>query len=152
MKGAFVGSLARPMPLAENQRKHSDCAPRRRAVPLALPSRPNERWSLNSVNDAFTDGRRFRTLAVVRSSPANARAYPSILPCLGNDLPMTWTVSWPDAEPRAIVSKNTAEMNNMTILKCGQETKVEGHQTPRQGDAGFAEGECLVYRGFGVRL
>lgn len=28
--------------------------------PLALPSRPNERWSLDFVSDAFTDGRRFR--------------------------------------------------------------------------------------------
>ena len=28
--------------------------------PLALPSRPGERWSLDFVSDAFTDGRRFR--------------------------------------------------------------------------------------------
>ena len=28
--------------------------------PPALPSRPNERWSLDFVSDAFTDGRRFR--------------------------------------------------------------------------------------------
>jgi putative transposase len=33
--------------------------------PLALPSRPGERWSLDFVSDAFTDGRRFRVLAVV---------------------------------------------------------------------------------------
>ena len=33
--------------------------------PLALPSHPNERWSLDFVSDAFTDGRRFRVLAVV---------------------------------------------------------------------------------------
>ncbi|CUX54117.1 Integrase family protein (fragment) [Agrobacterium deltaense Zutra 3/1] len=33
--------------------------------PLALPSRPGERWSLDFVSDAFTDGRRFRILAVV---------------------------------------------------------------------------------------
>ena len=33
--------------------------------PLALPSRPNECWSLDFVSDAFTDGRRFRVLAVV---------------------------------------------------------------------------------------
>ena len=33
--------------------------------PLALPSRPNERWSLDFVSDAFTDGRRFRVLAVI---------------------------------------------------------------------------------------
>lgn len=41
-------------------------------APLALPSRPNERWSLDCVSDTFTDGRRFRTLAVIddwHSSP-----------------------------------------------------------------------------------
>ncbi len=32
---------------------------------IALPSRANERWSLDFVSDAFTDGRRFRVLAVV---------------------------------------------------------------------------------------
>jgi putative transposase len=34
-------------------------------APLALPSRPNERWLLDFVSDTFTDGRRFRALAVV---------------------------------------------------------------------------------------
>ena len=34
-------------------------------APMVLPSRPNERWSLDFVSDSFTDGRRFRILAVV---------------------------------------------------------------------------------------
>ncbi len=34
-------------------------------APLELPSGPNERWSLDFVSDAFTDGRRFRILAIV---------------------------------------------------------------------------------------
>ena len=34
-------------------------------APIALPSRPNERWSLDFVSDSFTDGRRFRILAIV---------------------------------------------------------------------------------------
>jgi putative transposase len=34
-------------------------------APLSLPSGPNERWSLDFVSDSFTDGRRFRALAVV---------------------------------------------------------------------------------------
>ena len=34
-------------------------------APIELPSRPNERWSLDFVSDSFTDGRRFRILAVV---------------------------------------------------------------------------------------
>jgi putative transposase len=34
-------------------------------APLAVPQGPNQRWSLDFVSDAFTDGRRFRILAVV---------------------------------------------------------------------------------------
>lgn len=33
--------------------------------PMLVPTRPNERWSLDFVSDAFTDGRRFRVLAIV---------------------------------------------------------------------------------------
>ena len=33
--------------------------------PLALPQGPNQRWSLNFVADSFSEGRRFRILAVV---------------------------------------------------------------------------------------
>jgi putative transposase len=33
--------------------------------PMVLPSRINERWSLDFVSDAFTDGRRFRVLTVI---------------------------------------------------------------------------------------
>ena len=33
--------------------------------PMLVPEQPNERWSLDFVSDAFTDGRRFRVLAIV---------------------------------------------------------------------------------------
>lgn len=33
--------------------------------PLALPARPNERWSLDFVSDTLNDGRRFRVMTVV---------------------------------------------------------------------------------------
>jgi putative transposase len=33
--------------------------------PMVLPQAANERWSLDFISDAFTDGRRFRVLAVV---------------------------------------------------------------------------------------
>ncbi len=36
-----------------------------RQVPLALPSSPGERWSMDLVADSFSDGRRFRSLTVV---------------------------------------------------------------------------------------
>src|SRR5262245_16218379 len=34
-------------------------------APLALPNGPNERWSLDFVSDCFSNGRRFRILAIV---------------------------------------------------------------------------------------
>jgi putative transposase len=42
---------------------------RKRAIgtraPIALPQGPNQRWSLDFLSDAFSDGRRFRMLAIV---------------------------------------------------------------------------------------
>jgi len=34
-------------------------------APMAMPQGPNQRWSLDFLSDALTDGRRFRILAVV---------------------------------------------------------------------------------------
>jgi|GEM_PF-3234032 len=34
-------------------------------APMAIPQGPNQRWSLDFLSDAFTDGRRFRIFAVV---------------------------------------------------------------------------------------
>jgi putative transposase len=34
-------------------------------VPLAIPYRPNERWSIDFMSDQLADGRVFRTLNVV---------------------------------------------------------------------------------------
>ena len=33
--------------------------------PMLVPDAPNQRWSLDFLSDALTDGRRFRVLAVV---------------------------------------------------------------------------------------
>jgi putative transposase len=37
----------------------------RTRVPLPMPSRPNERWSIDFVSDALADGSRFRALTVI---------------------------------------------------------------------------------------
>jgi putative transposase len=34
-------------------------------TPMMLPQGPNQRWSLDFLSDAFSDGRRFRILAIV---------------------------------------------------------------------------------------
>ena len=40
--------------------------------PMLVPERPNERWSLDFVSDAFTDGRRFRFWPSSMTSAGNA--------------------------------------------------------------------------------
>ena len=53
----------------DNSEKKCKRGGRKRALgarrPMVLPGHINERWSLDFVSDAFTDGRRFRILAVI---------------------------------------------------------------------------------------
>jgi len=96
--------------------------------PLALPSRPGDRWSLDFVGDALTDGRRFRVLAVVDDFTRECL-------CLVADTSLSGARLARELDsfiarrgkPRTIVSDNGTEMNNMAILKWCQETKVEWH-------------------------
>jgi putative transposase len=84
--------------------------------PLPLPSRPNERWSLDFVSDAFTDGLRFPALAVVDDF---------ICECLclvaGTSLSGARMARELDrliarrGEPKTIVSDNGTEMTSMAM-------------------------------------
>ncbi len=105
--------------------------------PLALPSRPGERWSRYFVSDAFTDGRRFRILAVVDDFTRECL-------CLVEDTSLSGVrlVRELDSliarrgKPRTILSDNGTEMTSMAILKWCQETKVDWHyKHPRQANA-----------------
>lgn len=96
--------------------------------PMVLPSCPNERWSLDFVSDAFTDGRRFRVLAVVDDFTRE---------CLGlvadTSLSGARVVRELDAimarraKPQTIVSDNGTELTSMAVLKWCQETGIEWH-------------------------
>ncbi|MEP4258361.1 MAG: IS3 family transposase [Rhizobiaceae bacterium] len=96
--------------------------------PMVLPDRANERWSLDFVSDAFTDGRRFRVLAVVDDFSRE---------CLGlvvdtslSGLRMTRELDdiiTRRGQPHTIVSDNGTEMTSMAVLKWCQETGVEWH-------------------------
>lgn len=55
-------------------------------APLMLPARPNQRWSLDFVSDAFTDSRRFRILAVVDDVNRHAILTPFWSGPLGPDM------------------------------------------------------------------
>lgn len=96
--------------------------------PMVLPSRANERWSLDFVSDAFTDSRRFRVLAVVDDFSRECLALVADTSLSG--LRMTREL---DAiikrrgRPHTIVSDNGTEMTSMAVLKWCQETTIEWH-------------------------
>ena len=62
--------------LAQERRRFGRRGGRKRALgmraPMVLPLRINQRWSLDFVSDTLRDGRRFRILAIVDDSAANA--------------------------------------------------------------------------------
>lgn len=96
--------------------------------PMILPTSPNERWSLDFVSDAFTDGRRFRVLAVVDDFTRE---------CIGlvadTSLSGARVVRELDAiiarrsKPQTIVSDNGTELTSMAVLRWCQESGVEWH-------------------------
>lgn len=96
--------------------------------PLSLPERPNERWSLDFVSDAFTDGRRFRVLAVVDDFTRE---------CLGLVVDTSLSgvrvvrelekIAIQRGKPHTIVSDNGSELTSMAVLRWCQESGVEWH-------------------------
>jgi putative transposase len=96
--------------------------------PLALPSRPGERWSLDFVSDAFTDGRRFRVLAVVDDFTRECLRLVADTSLSGARLARELdSLITRRGKPKTIVSDNGTEMTSMAILKWCQETQVEWH-------------------------
>ena len=96
--------------------------------PMLVPDRPNERWSLDFVSDAFTDGRRFRVLAIVDDFSRE---------CLGliadtslSGIRVTRELSAIIARrgrPETIVSDNGTELTSMAVLRWCQDIGVGWH-------------------------
>ena len=96
--------------------------------PLALPSRPNEHWSLDFVSDAFTDGRRFRVLAVVDDFTRECLCLIADTSLSGARLARELdSLIARRGKPKTIVSDNGTEMTRIAVLKWCQETRVEWH-------------------------
>ena len=47
------------------RRKHKRRLPNRESVPMLIPQRPNEMWSMDFVRDSLYDGRRIRVFNVI---------------------------------------------------------------------------------------
>jgi putative transposase len=97
-------------------------------APLALPSGPNERWSLDFVSDCITDGRRFRILAIVDDFTRESLA---LIP--DTSLSGARVARELDAliarrgRPKTCVSDNGTELTSMAILQWTQASGVGWH-------------------------
>ncbi len=96
--------------------------------PMLLPAKTNERWSLDFVSDAFTDGRRFRVLAVVDDYSRECLALVADTSLSGIRVTRELdTLITRRGRPNTIVSDNGTELTSMAVLKWCQETGVEWH-------------------------
>ncbi len=105
---------------------------RRRALgmraPLSLPSEPNERWSLDFVSDSFTDGRRFRILAVVDDCTRECLALVADTSLSGGRVARELDgVIARRGPPRTCVSDNGTELTSMAILAWSRSRDVAWH-------------------------
>jgi len=96
--------------------------------PMVVPERVNERWSLDFVSDAFTDGRRFRVLAVVDDFSRECLSLVPDTSLSGKRLTRELDeIIQIRGMPKTIVSDNGTEMTSSAVLKWCQKTKVEWH-------------------------
>jgi putative transposase len=96
--------------------------------PLELPAAANRRWSLDFVSDAFTDGRRFRILAVVDDFTRECLALVPDTSISGQRVARELdAVIAARGKPWTCVSDNGTELTSMAILAWTQERNVEWH-------------------------
>ena len=119
--------LYREEGLAVRRRRH-----RKRALgtrrPILVPDRVNQRWSLDFVSDALSDGRRFRALCVVddHSREALAIVVDSSLSGLRVARELDGLIER-RGPPEMIVSDNGTELTSHAILRWVQGTGVAWH-------------------------
>lgn len=96
--------------------------------PMAVPYAANDRWSLDFISDALTDGRRFRVLAVLDDFTRECLALVA-----DTSLSGTRVVRELDAviarrgRPGTIVSDNGTEFTSTAILSWCQATDIAWH-------------------------
>jgi putative transposase len=105
---------------------------RKRAVgtraPMTIPQGPNQRWSVDFLSDALTDGRRFRIFAVVDDFTRECLAL-----IADTSLPGLRVVRELEAivavrgRPAMIVSDNGTELTSLAMLRWSQERRIEWH-------------------------
>jgi putative transposase len=96
--------------------------------PMVLPDGPNQRWSLDFMSDALTDGRRFHILAVVDDFNRENLVLVAYTSLSGHRVARELErIIAERGQPQIIVSDNGTEFTSMAILKWGQETGIDWH-------------------------
>jgi len=97
-------------------------------APLQLPNAPNERWSLDFVSDCFTDGRRFRILAIVDDFTRENLALIPDTSLSGKRVARELdALIVRHGRPASCVSDNGTELTSKAMLKWMQTTGVAWH-------------------------
>jgi putative transposase len=96
--------------------------------PIAVPNGPNQRWSLDFVSDAFTDGRRFRMLNVVDDFTRECLGLVPDTSLSGRRVARELDVIIArQGRPAMVVSDNGTELTSSAILKWSQDHQIDWH-------------------------
>jgi len=97
-------------------------------APMPVPRLPNDRWSLDFVSDQFSDGRRFRVLAIVDDCTREALALVPDTSISGVRVARELDrLILSRGKPKTIVSDNGTELTSNAILKWAQDSHVGWH-------------------------
>jgi len=97
-------------------------------APLLLPQGPNQRWSLDFLSDALSDGRRFRILAIVDDFTRECLALVADTSLSGLRVARELDAIIAErGKPLHCISDNGTELTSMAILRWCQETGVDWH-------------------------
>lgn len=96
--------------------------------PMVVPEAANQRWSLDFVSDALTDGRRFRIFAVVDDHTRECLSLVADTSLSGLRVTRELDrIIENRGRPQTIVSDNGTEFTSIAVLEWVQKTGVEWH-------------------------
>lgn len=97
-------------------------------APLVLPQGANQRWSMDFLHDQFSDGRRFRILAIVDDFTRECLALVADTSLSGLRVGRVLdAIVAKRGKPAACVSDNGTELTSTAILRWSQESQVAWH-------------------------
>ena len=96
--------------------------------PILVPDRANQRWSLDFVSVAFSDGRRFRILCIVDDFSREALATVADISLSGARMTRELdALIRRRGKPGMIVSDNGTEMTSHAVLRWCQDIGIDWH-------------------------